>query len=250
MSTRPVGGATRTADPRSLREIIDALGAAAKTPRGVSVYSVRVNRVGGRWIAAVAYKIGMTPNQVTVLSGLVSAAGILGLAALHPSVPLGVACSLALVLGFMLDSADGQVARLRRMSSPAGEWLDHCVDAACKLGLHAAVLVAWLRLDYADSRLLLPLAFQFVAVLFFFGGTLAGVLRHRAAELPGATAVPSLRDRVAPVVLLPVDHGVVALMFMTWGWQGAFTGVYTASLALHVLYSLVFARHWFQELNR
>ncbi len=62
--------------------------------------------------------------------------------------------ALMLLIGYAFDSADGQLSRLTGRSSPAGEWLDHMVDAtkvvsmplALGLGLylHDVVPVAWL----------------------------------------------------------------------------------------------------------
>ena len=67
----------------------------------------------------------MTPNQVTVLSAVATGAGLVLLVSGEPSPLRAAGVTVLLILGFALDSADGQVARLTGGGSPSGEWLDH-----------------------------------------------------------------------------------------------------------------------------
>jgi phosphatidylglycerophosphate synthase len=46
--------------------------------------------------------------------------------------------TVVLVLGYALDAADGQLARLRGGGSSLGEWLDHMIDSAKVVGPHLA----------------------------------------------------------------------------------------------------------------
>src|SRR5829696_6747744 len=80
---------------------------------GSPAYSRFVNRRIGRYLAAAAFELRLTPNQVTAFSALCSLAGIVAIATVRPSWWLGVGVALALALGYALDSADGQLARLR-----------------------------------------------------------------------------------------------------------------------------------------
>ncbi len=233
----------------SFRASLAALRGAQKTPKGVSLYSLRINRPAGRMLAAGAHVLGLTPNQVSLLSGACSFLAIGLLIAVDPSPLLGILVGLALVLGFALDSADGQLARLRRSGSRAGEWFDHVLDCAVKLGLHAAVLVAWFRLDVEDQLLLVPLGFQFVSVMLYFGGTLAGKL-HEQVDSAGVPLHPRpAGGGVHPLFLLPADHGVVSLSFLLWGWQDVFTPVYTVLFAVHAVYLAGYYYHWLRELS-
>ena len=50
---------------------------------------------------------------------------------------LGLAVTLLLVIGYALDAADGQLARLLGGGSSSGEWLDHMVDVTKTCVLHA-----------------------------------------------------------------------------------------------------------------
>lgn len=221
-----------------------------KTAKGVSLYSRYVNRPAGRVLAAAAHLAGLSPNQVTLISAACSFAGIAALALLEPSWPLAVAVYAALAVGFAFDSADGQLARLRKESSAAGEWLDHVVDCAKITALHAAVLVSFYRFFElpSSSWLLLPLAFQFAAVLIFFGGLLTAKLLPAAGSGAGsaAAAAPS---RLRAVALLPVDYGVFCAVFLLLGSEEVFIGGYVLFFAAHGLFLGAFLVKWFRELS-
>jgi phosphatidylglycerophosphate synthase len=88
-----------------------------------------VNRRLANVLVSVFAPTSITPNQVTILSGVVGlVAGILiGTSPLtHPlQVSLG---GMLLYLSILLDCADGQLARLRRQSSMVGRMLDGVID--------------------------------------------------------------------------------------------------------------------------
>lgn len=241
----------------TFREALARLRAAQKTSKGVSLYSRYVNRPLGRVLAAAAYRAGLGPNQVTAASALVSGAGLAAVALVRPSWPLGLAVYAALFLGFALDAADGQLARLRGTASPAGEWLDHVVDCGKITALHAVVLISFYRfsdLPDADGAasvwLLVPLLFQLAAILIFFGGLLTDKLRRAAGPAPGpapgSAAAPS---RLRAVALLPVDYGVLCAAFLLLGGQAAFRAAYATLCAAYVLFCAAFLVKWFRELS-
>lgn len=221
------------------------LRAAQKTAKGVSLYSRYVNRPAGRVLAAGAYRLGLTPNQVTLVSAAFSFAAIAALACLSPSWPLAVAVWAGLVVGFAFDSADGQLARLLGAGGPAGEWLDHVVDCAKITAVHAAVLITFYRHFTlpGDGWLLVPLGFQFAAVLIFFGGLLTDKLKPKGG---GPAAAPS---RLRAVALLPVDYGVFCLVFLLLGNERAFRYGYLALFVVHALFLVAFLTKWFRELS-
>lgn len=99
---------------------IRQLSAAQKSAKGVSLYSRYVNRPAGRVLAALGYRLKLTPNQVTMISGVFTFAAVAMIAVLRPSPAAAAGIFAALVLGFALDSADGQLARLTGTGSAAG----------------------------------------------------------------------------------------------------------------------------------
>lgn len=226
----------------ALRELSNA----QKPPKGVSVYARYVNRPAGRVLAALSFSLGLSPNQVTLVSGVFTAGGIAAVATVRPSVPLAAGVFLALVVGFALDSADGQLARLTGAGSAAGEWLDHVLDCAKMVAVHAAVLIAFSRfLGVSGAGLLLPLGFQLVAVVTFFGGILTDQLLRRAA--PAAPVGPPSRLRA--LALLPADWGVFCAAFLLLGWRDAFVPAYAALFAVNTVLLVAFLAKWFRELS-
>ncbi|WP_042801824.1 CDP-alcohol phosphatidyltransferase family protein [Streptomyces sp. C] len=228
---------------------------AQKSAKGVSLYSRFVNRPVGRYLAAGSYALGLTPNQVTLISAAFSFSAVAAVALAAPSWGLGAAVWAALAVGFAFDSADGQLARLRGGGSAAGEWLDHVVDAAKLTALHACVLIAFHRFPEAygiggggaasDGWLLVPLGFQFAAVVTFFGGLLTEKLKPKAAPGSPAAAPSTLRA----VALLPVDYGVFCLVFLLLGGGALFRWAYAGLGAVAALFLLAFLTKWFRELS-
>src|SRR5690606_36875469 len=222
------------------------LSRAQKPRKGVSLYSRFVNRPLGRILAAALHRAGVGPNQVTLLSAVVTAAGLAILVSQDPTVLSGVAVASLLVLGFALDSADGQVARLSNRSSPAGEWLDHVVDAAKMVAVHGAVLVAvWLRAPHETAWLLVPLTFQVVATVMFAGGTLTELLKRTLPS--GSTAhASSPPSTVRALALLPADYGVLALCFVLWGIPSVFQSAYALLLVANSILAALLLAKWFR----
>jgi phosphatidylglycerophosphate synthase len=216
-------------DPRSYRSALERLSAAQKPGAGVPAYLRWVNRWLGRRAAAAAYAARMTPNQVTALSGILSLGGMLVLA-LAPASPVS-ACAAALLLlgGYALDSADGQLARLLGGGSPAGEWLDHVIDAVRLPLFHLAVAVAVLRESGSVALAAIPVAFSLLSSAWFLAQTLAEKLSPEASDaLPDAPAWVSFAK-------LPYDVGALYLIVFTSVWPPVFLVAYSALFAVTLL---------------
>ncbi|MYQ79562.1 MULTISPECIES: CDP-alcohol phosphatidyltransferase family protein [unclassified Streptomyces] len=232
--------------------VLGRLRGAQKTAKGVSLYSRYVNRPAGRVFAAAAYRLGMTPNQVTLTSAAFTFTALACVALVRPGPGMAVLVYLGLAVGFALDSADGQLARLTGRGGPDGEWLDHVVDCAKMILVHTVVLIAFHRYFAlpGDGWLLLPLGFLFVAVLTFCAGLLREQLgkaaAHGAAAAPGPAAPPS---RLRAVALLPADYGVFCLVFLLLGDETAFRTGYAVLAAVHALFLVLFLGKWFRELT-
>ncbi|MEU6891441.1 CDP-alcohol phosphatidyltransferase family protein [Streptomyces sp. NPDC046557] len=233
---------------------------AQKSAKGVSLYSRFVNRPAGRYLAAGSYALGLTPNQVTLVSAAFSFAAVAAVALAEPSWGLGTAVWAALAVGFAFDSADGQLARLRGGGSASGEWLDHVVDCAKLTVLHTCVLIAFYRFPDAygiggdgtgagraglGGWLLVPLGFQFASVVTFFGGLLTEKLKPKPAPGNPAAAPSALRA----VALLPVDYGVFCLVFLLLGDGALFRWAYAGLGAVAALFLAAFLAKWFRELS-
>lgn len=239
--------------PRSIRGAVQKLSGAQKPGRGAPPYSRWVNRPIGRWLAAVAYVLRLTPNQVTLLSASMTLAALVLLALVPPSTVLGLLIAFLLLLGYALDSADGQLARLLGGGSRAGEWLDHVVDAT-KIGLmHSAVIISFYRFsEERGSVLLLPLGFMVVSFVFFFGMILTDQLRRAAAAAAGQTyAKPSGGGgTLQTLVAIPTDYAVLCLAFVLIGVHAVFVTVYGLLFAAQALVLAAVLVRWWRELRR
>ncbi len=231
------------------RSSLAALERAQKTPRGVSLYSTWVNRPVGRRLASLADVLDLTPNHVTLVSAACSLTAVALLALVTPSPLLGLVVGGLLVLGFALDSADGQLARLHRSGSRSGEYLDHMLDCAVKSTLHAAVLIAFYRSGERGLELLVPLGFSTVSVLLFFGGILVSKLRQQFPQPEGSRPGERVGDWTSSLLLLPADHGVLCLSFLLWGSGELFLAVYATLFLVNAALAAVFAVVWMRELT-
>ncbi|TCP56495.1 CDP-alcohol phosphatidyltransferase-like enzyme [Tamaricihabitans halophyticus] len=216
--------------------VVKRLRAKQKSAAGVPAYTRYVNRPLGKLAAAGGYLLGFTANQLTVLSGIISFASLAFLAILGPSWLLGIGVAAGLAIGYILDSADGQLARLRGGGALAGEWLDHVVDAARMPAVHLAVLIGLFRFtDLADGYLLIPLGYLLVTVVRFFALILAEQM-HRNRKATTDTDPPAASDSPLRALLgLPADFGVLCLLFVLWGHTNTFLICYTVLFVANAL---------------
>lgn len=230
------------------QENLVALRSAQKPSRGTAAYSRLINRPAGRLVAAWAHSVGMTPNQATVISALMSGTGITLIALIDPHWWSGVLVSILLAGGYVWDSVDGQLARLRGGGSKSGEWLDHTIDCFKTVTLHLAVLISWFRFSpfEHDAWLLVPIGFTVVAAATYFGLILMPTLRPAAP-----IAVTDLPPEAAwrKYAILPVDYGLHCWIFVLQFWWPGFTAVYATLAAICALALAAALRKWWRELR-
>lgn len=207
-----------------------------KPGAGLPAYTRWPNRRAARPLAAAAYASGLSPNQVTILSALVSLTGLVVLVLSDRSPVTGLVVALLLAFGFVLDSADGQLARLSRSGSPAGEWFDHVVDAVRSPSVHVAIGAALYIEGERGLLLLLPVAFGLLTVIQFFSQILADQL-IRAVQVPA----PESRDGAVlkSFLLLPADTGTICWLFALWGFPAVFVAAYTALFLFNFVHTCV-----------
>jgi hypothetical protein len=247
----------------SYGEVLTRLAPAQKSSRGAAGYTRWINRRMGRYIAAAAFLRGLTPNQLSAVNATLTAIAMAMIATLRPSWSSSVVVALTLLFGYAFDSADGQLARLRGGGSPAGEWLDHELDALKCTAVHCVIVIAWFRFyDLGHgSLLLIPLAYCVVNSGFFFGIMLAEQLRRVArATAPAdpadpATVVPAApsANDPAPVLrsllVLPNDYGVLCIALVLLPRSNLFISVYSFLLIANTLFLLAASVRWYRELS-
>ena len=239
-------GGTR---PLSYREAVHSLASAQKPSSGAPAYSRLINRPAGRLLAAVAYRAGLRPDAVTMLSGACSLMAIAVLALRAPGWGTAVLTCGGLVVGYALDSADGQLARLLGGGSAFGEWLDHMVDAVKISALHLAVLISMYRFFELSNAgwLLVPVGFALVAAVMFFGLILIDLLRRDFPRDAPRASQPS--GWVRSLLVLPSDYGLLCVIFLLLGVRQAFLGAYAVLLLGNAVLLALAVRKWGAELK-
>ncbi|WP_018154888.1 CDP-alcohol phosphatidyltransferase family protein [Demetria terragena] len=231
------------------------LNRAQKSGVGVPAYTRWVNRRLARGVAAGAAVIGLGPNGVTVISGAVSLVALIFLIVLPPAVGTGLLVAALLALGYVLDSADGQVARLTGRAGPTGEWLDHVVDAFRTPAIHLACAVATF-VHYSDNLVLMAGAMGYALLSSgqFMSQILAEQLVGREpARTGGKVTRPQEQESsglTKSFVLLPNDMGMVCWCFALWGVTPAFTVAYLVLFALNGAHSMISMRRKYVRLQQ
>jgi phosphatidylglycerophosphate synthase len=247
MTTSIGTGPPRESYAATLHRLRSAQKPAAK---GSPAYSRFVNRKVGRYLAAAAFQAGLTPNQVTVISAAFSAAAIVATATARPTSITAVGVTLALVIGYAFDSADGQLARLRGGGSPSGEWLDHVVDAFKTSAVHLAVAVCWYRFYDVDRPLLMiPLGFGMIGSVFFFVQILTDQLRRAHPQHAPPAADTSRAAVLRSLLVLPTDFGLLCLAFLALAWPAVFIAGYGLLFVGTTLFLAAALPKWYRELT-
>lgn len=219
-------------------EALSRLSAAQKSTAGVPAYLRFVNRRLGGYLAAIAYAARLSPTQVTALSALSSIAGLALAATQSPSVPMSVLVAALMALGFALDSADGQLARVSGGGSLTGEWLDHVVDTPKTVAVHLVVLIELARFQDLPTHspyLLVPMGFLLSSITLYFAMMLRDQLLRRSAGTLGKG--PRQGSVLVSLALLPVDYGTLCLVFVLLPFRNAFLGVYAALFCVSLLFT-------------
>jgi phosphatidylglycerophosphate synthase len=235
----------------SFRDSLRNLKAVQKPSRGAPFYSLVINRPLGRFFAAGAHQMGLTPNHVTLISAGFTFSGIVALAALKPSLATALLVTVALVLGYALDASDGQLARLRGGGSLSGEWLDHSIDSVKIATLHLAVLItAYLNFQVPSWWLFVPLTFAAAYVVHFFGMLLTDLLARVRVSQNGTPVATTATSRLMSVLKLPTDYGFLCLSFLLLAVPIAFIVTYTALAFAMVAYTVLVLPRWYGRLKQ
>lgn len=241
----PIIGPERIAAGREFATALRDLDHAQKPGAGVPAYTRWINRRLARYAAAAAYSVGLSANAMTAISAWFSLSAILTMLIARPEPLIGLIVAVLFAVGYILDSADGQVARLGKAGSPAGEWLDHVVDAIRTPAIHLAVFVSAAMLGAPTWLLAVALLYTLVSV----GQFMSQILGEQLRKASGAALATPPDSRLRSFVLLPSDMGVLCWIFVFWGVPAAFYPVYALLFALNAAHSAVSMMRRFRELS-
>lgn len=154
------------------------------------------------------------------------------------------------MIGYALDSADGQVARLLGGGSAAGEWLDHVVDSIKMGGVHIAIAVMWTRSlgDWPLWTVLIPLVFQIQSSVNFTALLLTDLIMRAANAKKRTLAKDEGRPSIMMSIIgLPADFGFLAITMALLGWFPGWRWLYTTLMMLNVALLGILLIRWYRR---
>ncbi len=184
---------------------------ASKKKRDVNWFTEHVARPPAAIVVYFFSKTRITPNQVTFLSVVVAALAC-AMWIFLPGYEWALAAALVFEFSFVLDCADGQLARLRGIASPIGHLLDFLMDEM-KAMLVIGSLAVRLWGESGDVRLLLA---GLVGLFFLAAGiSLTTFIRRPEYSPPAAPAagLPAGAEAAPPKGKSPIAK---ALGLVEW----------------------------------
>jgi hypothetical protein len=215
---------------------------ASKKRRDINWWTEWVCRPPAAVVVYFLRNTSITPNQVTFLSALVAAASG-AMFALLPGHLWLVIAALVFELSFVLDCADGQLARLRKTSSPLGHLLDFLMDEIKAMFVFACVAYRLWHGSGEDVYLVAGLGGLFALAS---GLTLTSFMRRPEYGAPpptadGQPAVVARRRGPVGLALSGLEHGArIVVHYPSYIWLCAAVNridiYFWAYAAVNVLY--------------
>lgn len=185
-------------------------------------YRSVADRLLGPWVSA-ADRLGLSPDQVSVIAFLVAVAAAAAFAA--GSAPLYAVGALLVLLNGWLDVVDGALARHQGVASDGGDFLDHVLDRYADIAIIAGFTVG------IEAYALGFLAVTGVLMTSYMGTQIqaVGIGREYGGLLGRADrlALMGLVGLVAAVYSAPIVAGlnVVGLLLALFAAVGHLTAV-------------------------
>lgn len=178
-------------------------------------------------VTYLAWRLGLTPNHLTLASGLLTSFALLIILLDVPHGPLSSSAAyLLLSAAYVLDSSDGQLARVADLASRFGAVFDHFVDGAKIVATN--LCFGWVLLQTEDPTLAyLAMGLNtFAQSMLFFGSKLK--IAAYGANLSQQLATPSRRVRVLSFPFQFVDWGLFIWFAWLLAWPYTFLWLYLA----------------------
>ncbi len=219
-----------------------------KKAQGAYPYTEYVNRPLGRVAAALALRLSVSANTLSVLSMIVTVIGVVLAASTGPSEYVrAIPAYLLLAIAYVLDSADGPVARVAGTAGPAGEWLDHTFDSIKIVLLNGAFVYVVAFTSPGLAGAVPELAFISGVLLcaaqnsLFFGGTLFVKMRQASGDFARPTYV-------GRILFWPLDWGVFVMLTLLLPTRSLFAAGYSLYSGLLVIAAAARLSRYFRRL--
>jgi phosphatidylglycerophosphate synthase len=177
----------------------------------------------------------VTPNQITLASLVVTGGAI----AIWLAVPgyLGLVLGvLVFELSYVLDCADGMLARVRGIASPAGHLLDFLMDELKAFAILAAISVR-LAMEH-DEVLFLQIGLGGL-VMLASGTALTTFLRR--PEIAGTAPAPAASNRSLSPLAIIERIAKFLIHYPSYIWAAAFAGRMELYLYPYVIVNALYA---------
>ncbi|MDC7226169.1 MAG: CDP-alcohol phosphatidyltransferase family protein [Spirochaetales bacterium] len=198
-------------------------------------YTMYINRNLARFVTKRS--IHLTPNQITVIGFIILLIGLI-LLPFTANTLLVLISYLLLAFSYVLDSVDGQLARVRNMCSPFGEWLDHSLDGLRMILLQLTFLIVLLKTSPNDNIILIILGFSLniIAITsnYFFSILKQLILKQKSGDLIKGN---SLKSILSKILLTPADYGIYIMSVLFLINTNNFLKLY---ILYGIYYSLIF----------
>lgn len=190
---------------------------------------------GGAFFAWLGYRLGMSPNQLTIIACLTSVTGALAYAVTGASLKLMIAAIALTQIGYALDCADGQLARGSRRTSPLGRWLDVYLDMLTITSLCFATLY---RIYTSEPALM---SWAILASGLYCYARVGNLLTCTIART-GMTSGEDNHDKslARMLFLITIDTPIVLLCICLLGshplWLVGYLAAVSVAFTIHSLY--------------
>ncbi len=140
------------------------------------------NRKVSRWFTRLFLAMGLSPNSITILAGLIGLVAAAGFGI--GTYSAGIMAALLFQLAAVIDCCDGEVARLTFTESPFGAWLDMVLDNVVHMAIFAGIAVGLYTTQIGQADDWVPLVLGVAAV---FGNGLSFLLVEKAQKIKTAS---------------------------------------------------------------
>ncbi len=173
------------------------------------IYTKYINRPAAWFFTNKLYRY--SPNSISLFAFFILITAFI----IFPKISSNteaIVLYLLVALNYVLDSVDGQVARLTKQGSPLGEWLDHSLDAIRLVLVNVFIINIILDANLSEA----PRIVIFSCLVGQIGLYVVGILREMILDFDISKNIKET-SRFAKfifIALIPADYGIFVMIFL------------------------------------
>ncbi len=150
-------------------------------------------------------KTSITPNHLTLFSLLIAAIGCFGFAiGTRPMVITGL---VLVQISYVLDCADGQLARYKQQFSAIGGWLDQMADRIKEFCIYFSLAYGYTRFHTGASIWAFAMIALFALYLLEYYGQIMKIYRPKIAQTSIGETISTNGENIESTQLSDSAHG-------------------------------------------